>query len=121
MRGHAGERLADRMRRGSVAVFGDAGSFAGSRMVAGTLALGGRCGDHPAWGMRRGTFVFAGTAPAPGPTFVPVPADAEVFWHLLSRSLARCGGPFATLPGRRITRFAGDLAVQGQGEWLVAS
>jgi formylmethanofuran dehydrogenase subunit C len=121
IRGRAGERLADRMRRGTVAVFGDAGAFAGSRMVAGTLAVAGRCGAHAAWGMRRGTLVFAGPAPTPGPTFVPVPSEAEVFWHLLSRSLARCGGPFESMPGRRIERYVGDLAVQGQGEWVVAS
>ncbi len=119
VRGNAGARLGDRMRRGSVVVFGDAGDFLGSRMVAGTLALAGRCGAHAAWGMRRGSVVCAGPAPQLASTFVPVASDADVFWQLLARDLARFGGLFADLPRRRPARFAGDLAVQGKGELLL--
>jgi len=119
VRGNAGARLADRMRRGNVTVFGDAGEFAASRLVAGTVALGGRCGAHAAWGMRRGTLVFAGEAPALGATFVPIESDADVFWQLLARDLARFGAPFDTLARRRVARHAGDLAAQGKGELLV--
>jgi formylmethanofuran dehydrogenase subunit C len=107
------------MRRGVVAVFGDAGDFAASRLVAGTVALGGRCGAHAGWGMRRGTLVFAGDAPDPGPTFVPIASDAAVFWQLMARDLARLGPPFEGLAERRVERLAGDLAVQGRGEWLL--
>jgi formylmethanofuran dehydrogenase subunit C len=117
--GRAGERLGDRLRRGTVVVHGDAGDFLASRMVAGTLALGGRCGAHPGWGMRRGTIVFASEAPQPPATFVPVHSDASVIWQLLARDIAGFGGRFADLPRRPIARWAGDLAVQGQGEWLV--
>lgn len=120
VRGRAGDRLGDRMRRGTVVVHGDAGDFIASRMVAGTLALAGRCGAHPAWGMRRGSLLFAGPAPEPAATFVPVDADASVFWQLLARDLARFGGPFAGLPQRRFERWAGDLAAQGHGELLIA-
>jgi formylmethanofuran dehydrogenase subunit C len=119
VRGDAGARLADRMRRGTVAVFGDAGEFAASRLVAGTVVFAGRCGAHAAWGMRRGSLVFAGEAPTLGPTFVPVEADAGVFWQLLARDLARLGPPFDALAERRLARHAGDLAVQGRGELLV--
>jgi formylmethanofuran dehydrogenase subunit C len=120
--GRAGARLADRMRRGTLVVHGDVGELAASRMVAGTLALGGRCGTHLGYGMRRGSIVLAGGAPAAqamGPTFVPVRANADVFWQLLARDLARFGGAFAGLASRRITRLAGDLAVQGKGELLL--
>jgi formylmethanofuran dehydrogenase subunit C len=118
--GNAGARLGDRMRRGTLVVHGDVGDFAASRMVAGTLALGGRCGAHPAYGMRRGSIVFAGPAPSSfSPSFVPVAANADVFWALLSRDLQRFGGAFAGLARRQITRMAGDLAVQGKGEWLL--
>ena len=117
--GCAGARLADRMRRGTVVVHRDAGDFLASRMVAGTLALGGRCGAHAGWGMRRGSIVFAGEAPVPPATFVPVPAEAPVFWQLLARDLAGFHGRFAELPHRGVERWAGDLAVRGQGEWLV--
>lgn len=119
--GRAGARLADRMRRGTVVVHGDAGDFLASRLVAGTIALGGTCGAHAGWGMRRGSIVFAGEAPQPPASFVTVPSEAEVIWQLLARALARFGGRFEGLPGRRIARCAGDLAVQGRGEWMVAS
>jgi formylmethanofuran dehydrogenase subunit C len=118
--GRAGARLADRMRRGRVVVHGDAGDFLASRMVAGTLALGGGCGSHPGWGMRRGSLVFAGEAPPPPPSFVPVPSEAPVIWQLLARDLAAFGGRFEGLPLRAPSRWAGDLAVQGLGEWLLA-
>ena len=117
--GRAGARLADRMRRGTVAVHGDAGDFLASRLVAGTVAVAGRCGAHAGWGMRRGSIVFAGPAPQPPATFVPVDSDVQVIWQLLARDLARLGAPFAELPARRIARWAGDLAVQGKGEWLL--
>jgi len=121
VRASAGERLGDRMRRGSVLVFGDVGAFAGSRMVAGTLAVGGRLGPHCAFGMRRGSIVCAGAAPAVAPTFVRTHHDCSAFWQLLARDLARFGGPFAGLPARRIERLAGDLAVGGKGELLLAT
>ena len=120
VRGRAGARLADRMRRGTVVIHGDVGDFAASRMVAGTLAIGGRCGAMPGWGMRRGSVVFAGAAPQAASTFAEVQSDASVFWQLLARDLVRFGPPFDDLPRRRMTRFAGDLAVQGKGELLVA-
>lgn len=117
--GNAGARLADRMRRGTVVVHGDAGDFLASRMVAGTLALGGRCGAHAGWAMRRGSLVFVGEAPQPPSTFVPVHSDVQVIWQLLARDLARFGGRFEELTFRSVKRWVGDLAVQGQGEWLL--
>lgn len=120
VRGHAGRRCGDRMRRGTLVVFGDVGDFAASRMVAGTLAVGGACGAHGGYGMRRGSVVFAGSAPPPAPTFVEAVPDAPVFWQLLARDLALLGGPFAGLPARRPRRHLGDLAADGKGEWIVA-
>ncbi|MEK8029701.1 formylmethanofuran dehydrogenase subunit C [Ideonella sp. DXS29W] len=118
--GRVGERFADRMRRGTVVIFGDAGDFLASRMVAGTLALGGQAGAHAGYGMRRGSLVFArGAAAAAVPeTFVPAGAPADVFWQLLSRDLARHGGPFSSLPQRPIDRHLGDTAVSGKGELI---
>lgn len=121
VKGHAGERLADRMRRGSVLVFGDVGAFAASRLVAGTIAVGGAAGAHVGYGMRRGSVVFAGGGEAlsvPG-TFLPAGAEAEVFWQLLARDLARHGGPFESLPQRRIERHLGDRGTGGKGELIV--
>jgi formylmethanofuran dehydrogenase subunit C len=118
VRGRAGARLGDRMRRGSVVVFGDAGDFMASRMVAGTLAVGGRCGAHPGYGMRRGSVVFAGPTPQAPPTFVPARGEAAVFWQLLARDLSRHGGVFQTLPSRAAQRWLGDLSADGKGELI---
>ena len=124
--GSVGERFADRMRRGTVLIGGDAGEFLASRMVAGTIALAGHCGAHPGYLQRRGSLVFAGAAPTPTATFVPVPGDAAVAWQLLSREIARLADrhgladSFAALPSRRPLRLLGDLAADGRGEWWLA-
>lgn len=121
VKGHAGDRFGDRMRRGSAIVHGNAGDFLASRLVAGTIAVGGRAGVHVGWGMRRGSVVLAGEAiPELSETFVPALASADVFWQLLARDLARHGGPFASLAGRRIDRHLGDLSVDGRGEIIFA-
>ncbi len=119
VRGDAGARFGDRMRRGTAVVFGDAGDFLASRMVAGTIALGGKVGGHCAYLMRRGTLVFAAEAPLQPATFAPTMHDIEVYWALLSRSLAYHGGPFGSLPARAPRRLVGDLAADGKGEWLL--
>ena len=121
VKGHAGARFADRMRRGSALVFGNAGDFLASRMVAGTVAVGGTAGAHVGYGMRRGSVVLAGAAPQIASTFVPALVDAAVFWQLLARDLARHGGPFASLPARRVTRHLGDLGAGGKGELIVVA
>jgi formylmethanofuran dehydrogenase subunit C len=120
VRGNAGARFADRMRRGTALVFGDVGDFAASRLVAGTIAIGGRVGAHAGYAMRRGTLVFAGVAARPAPTFVPARDDVAVFWQLQARALDAFGGVFGALSKRTITRWRGDLAADGRGEWIVA-
>jgi formylmethanofuran dehydrogenase subunit C len=119
--GHAGARLADRMRRGLVLVCGDCGDFAASRLVAGTICIAGRLGAHYGYGMRRGTLVLA-TPPARLPaTFVDGGRGFDVFWALLVRRLAAEAAPFSRLAANRLPkRYAGDLAVDGRGEILIA-
>lgn len=119
VRGNAGERFGDRMRRGTAVVFGDTGDFLASRLVAGTVAVAGEVGAHCGYGMRRGTLIFAGPQPVPPATFVPTGHDVQVIWTLLARSLAQHGGRFGALAASRPRRFAGDLAVDGKGEWLM--
>lgn len=120
VRGNAGERFGDRMRRGTALVFGDAGAFLASRMVAGSIAVGGRVGAHLGYGMRRGSVVLAGPAPEIAATFMPALVDPQVFWQLLSRDLARHGGPFEALPRRRTVRHLGDVSAAGKGELILA-
>ncbi len=119
VRGNAGLRFGDRMRRGTAIVFGDTGDFLASRLVAGTIALGGATGAHCGYGQRRGSLVFAGQPPTPPTTFGASSHDIGPYWTLLARSLARHGGSFATLPGRKPRRLVGDLAADGKGEWLL--
>ena len=121
VRGSAGQRFADRMRRGTVFVHGDAGDFFASRIVAGTIAIAGRVGAHPGYGMRRGSLVFVGPAPALPDTTVATIVGTPVIWQLLARSLQRQGGAFSGLALRAIQRHLGDLAVGGRGEWLLAN
>ena len=120
VKGNAGERFGDRMRRGTALVFGNVGDFAASRMVAGTIGIGGQAGAHVGYGMRRGSVVFAAAAPSIAATFVPALVEADVFWQLLARDLARHGGPFERLPSRAIARHLGDLAADGRGELILA-
>lgn len=119
VKGNVGERFGDRMRRGTALVFGNAGDFLASRMVAGTIGIGGRAGVHVGYGMRRGSVVFASSAPTIAATFVPALVEADVFWQLLARDLARHGGPFDRLPARTVERHLGDLATDGRGELIV--
>ena len=121
VRGSVGARFGDRMRRGSALVFGDAGDFLASRMVAGTIAVAGSVGAHAAHGMRRGTVVLASATPTPLPTFAETVYDFGVIWALLSRDLARAGGPFAALVAARPRRLVGDLASDGKGELLLVN
>ena len=121
VRGSVGQRFADRMRRGTVFVHGDAGDFFASRLVAGTIAIAGRIGAHPGYGMRRGSLVFVGPAPALPDTTVPAIVGTPVIWQLLARSLQRQGGAFSGLAQRAVQRHLGDLAVGGRGEWLLAN
>jgi formylmethanofuran dehydrogenase subunit C len=115
VRGNAGERAGDRLRRGTIVIEGAAGDFPGSRMIAGTLIVLKDCGTLPGYLMRRGTIVLA-NPPELAPTFVDCGihelAFAKVFAGLLrdeSRAAAR-------LLGRPLARFAGDMAALGKGE-----
>ena len=66
-----------------------------------------------------GRVVLAGAPCEVSPTFVPALVDAAVFWQLLARDLARNGGPFASLPSRRIERHLGDVAAGGKAELIM--
>lgn len=126
--GSVGARFGDRMRRGVALVAGDAGDFFASRLVAGTLALGGRAGAHPGYGQRRGSLLFAGTAPTPPASFVPTAHNMAVAWQLIARDVARlaqahgldAASPIHALPQRQPARWAGDTAADGRGEWWLA-
>jgi formylmethanofuran dehydrogenase subunit C len=115
IKGTAGARLGDRMRRGLI-VAAEAGDEAACRMIAGTIVTR-RVGDHPGFGMRRGTLLVGGHGRLL-PSFVPTGRHRFVMLRLLRRELARLGqGDFVP---DAVDRHAGDVATLGKGEILVA-
>jgi formylmethanofuran dehydrogenase subunit C len=134
VRGDAGARLGDRMRRGCVLVAGNAGDFAAARLVAGTIGIAGQPGANYAYGMRRGTLLLLHEPPRIPPTFAAGGRGYDVFWTLFVRMLAaqrdalaaafgntEAFAPFLTLAAHTLPRrHAGDLAVDGRGELLIA-
>ena len=119
--GNAGARLATGCGAASCSVGGDAGDFAASRIVAGTVCIAGRIGAHYAYGMRRGTLLLAREPDRLPPTFTGGGHGFHVFWSLFVRSLAREIAPFSALDAKALPRrHAGDLAVDGRGELLIA-
>jgi formylmethanofuran dehydrogenase subunit C len=110
------------MRRGMVLVAGDAGDFAASRLIAGSVYIGGKVGAHLGYGMRRGTVLLMQAPSKMIPTFTEGGHGFDVFWRLFTRTLANEKlAPFATLAANALpARYAGDLAVDGRGELLIA-
>lgn len=121
LRGNAGERAGDRLRRGLIVIESDAGANPASRMIAGTLVVCGRAGALPGYLMRRGTLVLARAPELLAPTFIPVGGADPTFLRLFERALEplsrRAASLFAALP----RRLAGDMAVLGKGEILIAA
>ncbi|MBV9757806.1 MAG: formylmethanofuran dehydrogenase subunit C [Alphaproteobacteria bacterium] len=118
--GNAGERAGDRLRRGLIVIEGAAGRAPASRMIAGTVVVCGAAGALPGYLMRRGTLVL-GEAPGPlPPTFSPVGGEGLVFLRLLARTLLPISPRAARLLRGPMRRFAGDMAVLGKGEMVVA-
>ncbi len=118
VRGNAGARAADRMRRGVILVEGSAGACAGSRMIAGTLIACGGAGADAGILMRRGTLVF-GNALSPLPTFREAGAPAPVFPRLFARRLESESARAAALLRGIGRRLVGDMAALGKGEILL--
>jgi formylmethanofuran dehydrogenase subunit C len=89
-------------------------------MQGGTIATLGACGARPGFAMRRGSLVFAGPPPSPGPTFNDAGELPLGFLVLLARSWKELPSRFASLsrPSIRVRRWVGDLAFAGQGELI---
>jgi formylmethanofuran dehydrogenase subunit C len=118
VRGSAGHRAADRMRRGTIVIEGDAGDWPASRIVAGTLVVVGSSGINPGYLMKRGTLVLGHASPLP-PTFIDCGPLHSAFLGVFSRALkldSRLASRLFTLPLRRVM---GDMAVLGKGEILL--
>jgi formylmethanofuran dehydrogenase subunit C len=123
VRGSVGARAGDHMRRGLVLIEGDAGPYLGARMVAGTIAVVGAVGAYAGYAMKRGTLLFKSAPDRLPPTFNDCGTHSLGFLPLLIRSfdlLGVSGFHSPRGPLTRVRRFAGDAAVAGKGEILVA-
>lgn len=120
--GDAGDRVGDRMRRGTIVVEGNAGSYAASRMIAGTvILLGATVGAYPGFGMRRGSLILRSPAERELPSFSDSGRHELGFIRLLLRALHGRSprlDALATQPGL-VRRLVGDHAVGGRGEILL--
>ncbi len=131
--GGAGAYLGIGMRGGRIDVSGSVDAYAASGLVGGLMRIGGDAGDYlgaalpvgacgarPGFAMRRGSLVFAGPPPSPGPTFNDAGELPLGFLVLLARSWKELPSRFASLsrPSIRVRRWVGDLAFAGQGELI---
>jgi formylmethanofuran dehydrogenase subunit C len=119
VRGDAGERAADRLRRGFILIEGRAGPYAGSRMIAGTLAIGDEAGDLPGYLMGRGTILLGRGASLLSPSFGDCGEHDLVAARLLANYIVQTSAKLASLFRRPLRRLAGDLAALGKGEILL--
>jgi formylmethanofuran dehydrogenase subunit C len=116
--GDVGDRVGDLMRRGLILIDGNAGDYCGSRMVAGTIGVYGNVGKYVGFGMKRGTIllknktVYHATIQDCGTHDLP-------FLALLFQSFKPFSTKFNQAKTKRVQRFAGDLACNGNGEILV--
>lgn len=116
VRGNVGACAADRLRRGMIVVEGGAGEYAGSRMIAGTLIVRRDAGALPGYLMKRGTIVLGEGARAMSPTFADCGVHRLVAMRLVAGYLKPYSRFVPALLRRPLRRFAGDMAVLGNGE-----
>ena len=117
IRGNAGDRVAHRLRRGTVIVLGDCGLGTASLAVAGTVVIAGKTGDLAGFGMRRGTLV---TRQPPGPGWSSPRRLRTPFAPLLAEQLpadAALQPIREAIRGGGVTTRRGDVRVGGQAEW----
>lgn len=121
VRGDAGDRAGDRLRRGTIIIEGTAGAYLGSRMIAGTVMVFGAVGAYPGFAMKRGTLLLV-TAPARMlPTFSDCGRHDLGFLRLLARVYGVHSKPLRARATALsvVRRLSGDAAVSGKGEILI--
>jgi formylmethanofuran dehydrogenase subunit C len=118
VRGKAGARAGDRLRRGILIIEGDAGEDLGSRLIAGTIIVLGQTTGRVGYLNKRGSLVLA-KRPELSPTYVDCGPQLLTFAKVFARGLkADSAGASALLSGGRLQRYGGDTAVFGKGEIL---
>jgi formylmethanofuran dehydrogenase subunit C len=121
VRGNAGDRVGDHLRRGIILIEGSAGAYLGSRMTAGTIAVLGDVGSYAGYAMGRGTLLLAKAPKSILPTFQDCGTHTLGFIPLLLRSLKPYNTVFFDRADvlKRVHRYAGDFSALGKGEMLI--
>lgn len=117
VRGKAGARAGDRLRRGILIIEGDAGEDLGSRIIAGTVIVLGEAAGRVGYLNRRGSLALAKRKDF-GPTYMDCGAHILTFARLFARSLKADSAAASALLSSKLQRFGGDTAVYGKGEIL---
>ena len=117
VRGNAGARAGDRLRRGIIIIEGDAGEDLGARIIAGTIIVLGKSQGRVGYLNKRGSIVLS-EARCFGPTYVDCGAHDLTFARFFGRSLNDDSPAAADLLSRKLRRYGGDTAVYGKGEIL---
>jgi formylmethanofuran dehydrogenase subunit C len=107
------------MRRGLIAIEGNAEDHLASRMFGGTIVCFGPAGHLPGYLMTRGTVMIAKGATSMSPTFVDSGVHELVALRLIARWLIDEGIGGGSLAAARLRRLIGDTAVLGKGEIFV--
>ena len=121
VKGNAGDRVGDHLRRGAILIEGNAGAYLGSRMTAGTIGVLGMVGAYPGYAMKRGTLLLL-KAPVEIPaTFNDCGSHTLGFLPLLLKGFQGYKTQFGALADtvKRVRRYAGDMSGAGKGEILV--
>ena len=120
VKGNAGERVGDHMRRGNILIEGNAGDYCGSRMTAGTIAVMGQTGRYLGYAMRRGTLLLW-NRPQLSASFNDCGSHTLAFLPMLFASFKNLNSKFAdpSAAFNRVQRYGGDMAELGSGEVLV--
>lgn len=120
VKGNAGERVGDHMRRGNILIEGNAGDYCGSRMTAGTIAVMGQTGRYLGYAMRRGTLLLW-KQPRLSASFNDCGAHTLAFLPMLFNSFKNLNSQFADneTAFNRVQRFGGDMSELGRAEVLV--
>lgn len=118
VRGKAGARAGDRLRRGILIIEGAAGEDLGSRLIAGTIIALGKTRGRVGYLNKRGSLVLA-KRPELSPTYVDCGPQLLTFAKVFARALKADSAEAAALLGSgKLQRYGGDTAVFGKGEIL---
>ncbi len=116
--GSAKDRVGDQMRRGLILIDGNVGDYCGSRMIAGTIGVYGNVGHYVGFAMKRGTIMLTQT-PQLHATMQHCGTHTLPFLALLFSAFKGLSTRFNHIKSLRASRYAGDLACNGNGEILI--